>query len=76
MTSTSILLLFHLLISLIARIILSRDCLHYLEASQLVYDANRLTGFSVMGISIEGHFRAICKNNLFCKNFQQPTLLS
>ena len=31
------------------------------KASQLVYDANRLTGFLEMGNSIEGHFRGICK---------------
>ena len=27
----------------------------------MIYDANQLTGFSVMGISIEGNFRTICK---------------
>lgn len=36
-------------------------CLCYLEASQLIYDTHRLTGFSMMGISTEGHFRAIFK---------------
>ena len=54
-------LLFHLLISLITRINPFSGCSHYLEASHLIYDANRMTGFSVMGISIERHFRAICK---------------
>ena len=36
-------------------------CLCYLEASQLIYDTHRLTSFSMMGISTEGHFRAIFK---------------
>ena len=61
MTITSILLLYHLLISLIAHINPVSGCLHYLKANQVTYDANRLTGFSVMGISIERNFRTICK---------------
>ena len=55
------LLLFHLLISSIARKNPFSGCSHYLEASQVIYDANRLIGFSVMGISIERNFRAIGK---------------
>ena len=51
MTITSILLLFHLLISSIADIYFFSGCSHYLEVSQVIYDANRLTGFCVMGIS-------------------------
>ena len=50
-----------LLISLIARIITFGGCPHHLEVIQLIYHANWLTSFSVMGISIEKHFRAICK---------------
>ena len=62
MTITSILLQqFHLLISLIARINPFGGCSHCLETSQVVYDANQLTGFSVMGISFEGSSRLICK---------------
>ena len=61
MTITSILLQFHLKISLIARINPFSGCSHCLEASQVVCNANRLTGFSVMGISFEGSSRAICK---------------
>ena len=52
MMITSILVLFHLLISLIVRIIPFSGCSRYLEASQLI-DNNQLTGFSVRGISIE-----------------------
>ena len=61
MTITSILLQFHLQISLIARINPFSGCSHCLEVSQVVCDANRLTGFSVMGTSFEGSSRAICK---------------
>ena len=56
---TSILLLFYLLISSIAHINPFSGCSHYLEAIQVVYQANRLTGFSVKGISIERNFQAI-----------------
>ena len=48
-----------LLISLIARIITFGGCPHHLEVIHLIYHANWLTSFSVMGISIEKHFRAI-----------------
>ena len=61
MTVTSVLLLFHLLIRSIARINPFSVCSHYLEADQVTCDANRLSGFSVMGISIERNFRSICK---------------
>ena len=61
MTITSILLLFHLLISLIARINPFSGCSHCFEASQVACDANRLTGVSVIGISVEGISRAIYK---------------
>ena len=61
MTITSILLQFRLQISLITRINPFSGCSHCLEASQVVCDANRLTGFSVMGISFGGSSRAICK---------------
>ena len=61
MTGTSILLLFHLLIRSIARINPFSVCSHYLEADQVTYDANRLSGFSVMEISIERNFQSICK---------------
>ena len=57
---TSILVLFHLLISLIVRLISFSGCSHYLEASQLI-DNNQLTGFSVRGVSVERHFWAISK---------------
>ena len=60
MMITSI-LLFHLLISFIVRTTPFSGCSRYLEASQLIYDADRLTGFSVMRISIKGQFRAIFK---------------
>ena len=48
---------------------ISFNCLHkslqwlfaLLEASSVICDANQLTGFSVMDISIEGNFRTICK---------------
>ena len=56
MMITSILLLFHLLISFIVRTTPFSGCSRYLEASQLIYDADRLTGFSVMRISIKGQF--------------------
>ena len=59
MTITSILLLFHLIISLLACINPFSGCLHCFEASQVVGDANRQTGVSVMGISVEGISRAI-----------------
>ena len=65
MTITSIMLLFHLLISLFARINPCSGCSRCLEASQVTCQANRLTGFSVMGISIETSFRAICKATFF-----------
>ena len=65
MTITSILLQFHLKISLIARINPFSGCSHCLEASQVVCNANRLIGLSVMGISLEGSSRAICKIILF-----------
>ena len=52
---TTILLLLYLVIGLIARIIPFSGCLHYLEASQLINDANLLTGFPVMGISVARH---------------------
>ena len=61
MTTTSILLLFHLLISLIAHINPFSGCSHCLEATPVVCDANWLTGFSAMGISAEGSSRAIFK---------------
>lgn len=65
MTIINILLQFLLLISLeihnIACIFLFSGCQRYLEASQLIYGVNRLTGSCVMRISIEGYFRAICK---------------
>ena len=59
--------IFHLLISSIARINAFSGCSHYLETSQVIYDANRLIGFSVMEISIEINrsFRAICKIIIF-----------
>ena len=65
LTITSILLQFHLLISLIAGINPFSGCLHCLEVSQVVCDANRLTSFSVMGISFEGSSQAICKMIFF-----------
>ena len=61
MTITSIVLLFHVLIGLIARINPFSGCSHYLETSQVIYDADRLTGFSVIRTSIDRRFRAICK---------------
>ena len=61
MTTASILLQFHLLVILIVRINPFSGCLHFFEASQVVCDANWLTGFSVMGISFEGSSQAICK---------------
>ena len=69
MTIINILLQFLLLISLeihnIACIFLFSGCQPHLEASQLIYDVNRLSGSCVMRISIEGHFRAICKVNFY-----------
>ena len=60
MAITNVLLLFHLLISSIARINpVSGCCSHYLEASQVIHDASQLTGLSVMGISIKKNIRAI-----------------
>ena len=67
MTITSILLLFYSLISLNALIIPVSSCLHYLETSQLIYDAIQLTSFPVIGISIERHFGAIDKILFFCQ---------
>ena len=64
MAITSMLLLFHLLISSIDRINHLSCCSRCLEASQMICDANRLTGFSVMRISIEGSFPAICQTNV------------
>ena len=61
LTITSILLQFRLQIRLITRINPFSGCSLCLEASQVVCDANRLTGFSVMGISFGGSSRAICK---------------
>ena len=61
MTITSTLLLFHVLISLIARISPFNGCSHYLQASQVTYNTDRLTGFSVMGTSIERSLQAFCK---------------
>ena len=61
LTNISMLLQFHLQISLIARINPFSGCSHCLEASQVVCDANWLSGFSVMGISSEWSSRAICK---------------
>ena len=61
MTITSILLLFHLPISLIAHMNPFSGCLHCLEVSQVVCDANWLTGFSVMGISVGESSWAIYK---------------
>ena len=40
-------------------------CSHCLEASQVVCDANRLTGFSLMTISFEGSSRAVSKMIFF-----------
>ena len=65
MTITGILLQYHLQISLIDRINPFSGCSHCLEASQVVYDTNRLTGFFVMRISFEGSYRAICKTIFF-----------
>ena len=62
MTITSILLLFH---SSIAHINPFSGFSHYLEANQVIYDADRLTGLSVMGISIERSFRKMCKRIFF-----------
>ena len=61
MIITRILLLFHVLISSIACINTFSGCSHYLEGSQVIYDADRLTGFFVMGTSIERRLWAICK---------------
>ena len=61
MTVTTILLLFHVLTSSTEGMNPFSGCLHYLEASQMIYDADRLTSFSAMGTSIEKSFRAICK---------------
>lgn len=36
-----------------------------METKQLIHDANRSSGFSVIGFSIEWHFQAICKIILF-----------
>ena len=59
MIITSIILLFNLLISLIACISPLNGWLDCLAASQVVCDANRLTGFSVMEIFVEGSSRAV-----------------
>ena len=70
MTIASVLPLFHLLISSIAQINPFIGCLHYLEASQVIYDAKQLTGFSVMRTSIERNIQAICKTIFFVnRNF-------
>ena len=76
MTITSILLQFHLQSSLIGSIYLFSGCSHgleigsiypfsgcshCLEACQVVWNANWLTGFSVMEISFEGSAQAISK---------------
>ena len=61
MTITRIVLLFHVLIGLIARTNPFSGCSHYLETSQMIYDADRVTGFSVIRTSIDRRFRAICK---------------
>ena len=66
LTITSILLQFRLQIRLITRINPFSGCSLCLEAS-LVCDANRLTGFSVMGISFRGSSGAICKIIIFVK---------
>ena len=62
-TTTSILLLFHLLISSIARINPFSGCSHYLETSRAIYDANLLTGFSVM----REEYLSNLKDNLSCQ---------
>ena len=67
MMITSMLVLFQLLIILIAGIIPFSGCLHYLEANQLIYDANQLTVFPLMEISAERHFQAICEIMFFCQ---------
>ena len=56
---------FHLLISLIARMNPFSGCSHCLETSQVVWDANQLTGFYVMGIFFEGSSQEICKTIFF-----------
>ena len=61
MTITSILLIFHLLISSIASINPFIGGSHYLEASQMIYDTIWLTCFSVMGVSTKRNFPTICK---------------
>ena len=67
MTIPSILLLFHLLISTIARINLFNGCSHYLEASQVMHDANRVTGSPEIGSYIEWNIWTIC-NIIFFVN--------
>ena len=52
---------------MITRINPFSGCSLCLEASQVVCDANRLTGFSVMGISFGGSSGAICKIIIFVK---------
>ena len=73
MTITSIMLLFHVLISSIAHINPFNGCSHYLETSQVIYDADWLIGFSVMRTSIEKSFWAICKIIFFVNRI--PLLL-
>ena len=46
---------------MIAYIIPFSGCSHYLEASQLIYNPNLLTGFPVVEIYVERHFQAIWK---------------
>ena len=58
---SSILFQFHLLINLIARINPFSGCLHWFKTSEVVCDANWLTGFSVMEIFYERTSRVICK---------------
>ena len=61
MKIASILLLFCLITSLTACMNPFSACSHYFENIQVISDANRLTAFSMMVISIEGSFRAIRK---------------
>ena len=61
MKIASILLQFFLITSLIACMNPFSACSHYFENIRVISDANRLTAFSMMVISIEGNFRAIWK---------------
>ena len=67
MKIASILLQFCLITSLIACMNPFSACSHYFENIQVISDANRLTAFSMMVISIEGNFRAIWKIIFFCE---------